>query len=88
MIDNIKIYSLTKYINETNNLNKDVFIIFNEWSRKNNLYITDFEDAMWFIDYIKHLLKIDKAIIEEAQIFDKKEMERTGVFNGKNKKIF
>ena len=83
MIDNVIIYSLTQYINETNNTQKDVFALFNEWSIKNDVQITDLDEAMWFINHIKNLLKIDNTIIKEAQVLDKKELERTGVFNGK-----
>lgn len=87
MIDNVTIYSLTKYINETNNTYKDVFALFNEWCIKDNIKIVDLEEAMWFVNHIKSLIKIDKTIIKEAQVLDKIELERTGVFNGKDRKI-
>lgn len=82
MIDNRKIYSITKYIQETNKKQNDSFILFNEWSRKTGIKIFDFNEAMWFVEYITALLQMDDDILREAQNIDKKEIERLGVSNG------
>lgn len=45
--------------------------IFNNWSAKNNILITNWNEVVWFIDFIKVLLKTDKSILTEAQKIDK-----------------
>lgn len=83
MLDNVKIYNLTEFISQ-NKTKKDVFALFNEWTTQNRVHIKNYEEAMWVIRHIRSLQHMDNTIIKEAQILDKKQIdkERIGAING------
>lgn len=87
VINNQNIYDLTQFVMQ-NKTNKDLFAIFNEWTSKYHIHIDNYQEAIWAINHIKMLQKMDESTIEEAQILDKKyiEKERIGALYGKTKK--
>lgn len=79
-----QIYSLTNYILKIKNqINKNAFSIFNDWTEETGICITKLEESLWVIEYIKSLQYIDTDTIKEALLIDKKEIEKEKNLNAK-----
>lgn len=72
-MENKNIYSLTDYIIKSDFPKTFSPIeIFNIWTEKNNITVSEWSEAIWFINFIKSLLTADKRVLEEAQKIDKR----------------
>lgn len=66
-----QILDLTEFTIKNHNSDDDALCIFNLWSIKKNVNLTNYDEAMWAIGYIKDIKNTDISIISEAQKIDK-----------------
>ena len=72
-MENKNIYNLTDYIIKSDFPKTFSPIeIFNTWTEKNNITVSEWSEAIWFVNFIKSLLTTDKKVLEEAQKIDKR----------------
>ena len=67
VINNQNIYDLTQFVMQ-NKTNKDLFAIFNEWTSKYHIHIDNYQEAIWAINHIKMLQKMDLPYIDDLYI--------------------
>lgn len=81
-MDNRKIYSLTQFMINHTTTQDDVFTLFNQWTMEDGIRISNFQEAIWIIEYMKTIQQVDVELLKETQKIDKEKLEKE-ICNGK-----